>query len=181
LAQGIDQEVAVSQFVASHGWLGGYLSHKLANLTATNVAGILASFYMFAIMIGRFAGTWAMKAVKAEKLLAGLGFFGVALMLVAVGTTGSISVWSLILCGLANSIMYPTIFALGIAELGPMTSKGSGVITIGNVGGAVIPPLFGALAVAIGYQHAFILPIICYLYVAYYGLSGYKPTRAVKA
>jgi FHS family L-fucose permease-like MFS transporter len=181
LAQGVDQEVAVSQFVASHGWLGGYLSHKLANLTATNVAGILASLYMFAIMIGRFAGTWAMKAVKAEKLLAGLGFFGVALMLVAAGTTGSIAVWSLILCGLANSIMYPTIFALGIAELGPMISKGSGVITIGNVGGAVIPPLFGALAVAFGYQHAFILPIICYLCVAYYGLSGYKPTRAVKA
>jgi FHS family L-fucose permease-like MFS transporter len=179
LAQGVDQEVAVSQFVASHEWLGGYLSLKLASLTATNVAGILASFYMFAIMIGRFAGTWAMKAVKAEKLLAGLGFFGVALMLVAMGTTGSIAVWSLIFCGLANSIMYPTIFALGIAELGPLTSKGSGVITIGNVGGAVIPPLFGALAVAIGYQHAFILPIICYLYVAYYGLSGYKPTRAV--
>jgi FHS family L-fucose permease-like MFS transporter len=181
LAQGVDQEVALSQFVASHGWLGGFFSHKLAGLTATNVAGILASFYMFAIMIGRFAGTWAMKAVKAEKLLAGLGLFGVALMLVATATTGSIAIWSLIFCGLANSIMYPTIFALGVAELGPMTSKGSGVITIGNVGGAVIPPLFGALAVAFGYQHAFILPIICYLYVAYYGLSGYKPTRTVKA
>jgi FHS family L-fucose permease-like MFS transporter len=181
LAQGVEQEVAISQFVASHGWLGDFISQKLANLTATNVAGVLASFYMFAIMIGRFAGTWAMKAVKAEKLLAGLGFFGVALMLVAMGTTGSIAVWSLIFCGLANSIMYPTIFALGVAELGPMTSKGSGVITIGNVGGAVIPPLFGALAVAFGYQHAFILPIICYLYVAYYGLSGYKPARAVKA
>jgi FHS family L-fucose permease-like MFS transporter len=77
--------------------------------------------------------------------------------------------------------MYPTIFALGIAELGPLTSKGSGVITIGNVGGAVIPPLFGALAVAIGYQHAFILPIICYVYVAYYGLSGYKPRHTVEA
>ena len=98
-------------------------------------------------------------------------------MLVAMVTSGSVAVWSLILCGLANSIMYPTIFALGIAELGPLTSKGSGVITIGNVGGAVIPPLFGFLAVAIGYQHAFILPIVCYIYVAYYGLSGYKPTR----
>jgi FHS family L-fucose permease-like MFS transporter len=77
--------------------------------------------------------------------------------------------------------MYPTIFALGIAELGPMTSKGSGVITIGNVGGAVIPPLFGYLAVRLGYQHAFVLPILCYLFVAYYGLSGYKPSRSVTA
>jgi FHS family L-fucose permease-like MFS transporter len=146
-----------------------------------DTAALLASFYMFAIMIGRFAGTVAMKTIRANRLLAGLGVFGVALLVLAMNTSGTVAVWSLILCGLANSIMYPTIFALGIAELGPLTSKGSGVITIGNVGGAVIPPLFGALAVAIGYQHAFILPIICYLYVAYYGLSGYKPTRTVEA
>jgi FHS family L-fucose permease-like MFS transporter len=146
-----------------------------------DTAALLASFYMFAIMIGRFAGTVAMKKIRANRLLAGLGIFGVALLVLAMNTSGTVAVWSLILCGLANSIMYPTIFALGIAELGPLTSKGSGVITIGNVGGAVIPPLFGALAVAIGYQHAFILPIICYLYVAFYGMSGYKPTRAVEA
>jgi FHS family L-fucose permease-like MFS transporter len=146
-----------------------------------DTAALLASFYMFAIMIGRFAGTVAMKAIRANRLLAGLGVFGVALLVLAMNTSGTVAVWSLILCGLANSIMYPTIFALGIAELGPLTSKGSGVITIGNVGGAVIPPLFGALAVAIGYQHAFILPIICYVYVAYYGLSGYKPRHTVEA
>ena len=154
---------------------------KEQGIGSKDTAALLASFYMFAIMIGRFAGTVAMKAVKAEKLLAGLGIFGVALMVLAMNTTGVIAVWSLVLCGLANSIMYPTIFALGIAELGPLTSKGSGVITIGNVGGAVIPPLFGALAVAIGYQHAFVLPIICYIYISFYGFSGYKPTRTAKA
>jgi MFS transporter, FHS family, L-fucose permease len=145
-------------------------------------AALLASFYMFAIMVGRFAGTVVMKWVKANKLLAGLGIFGVALMLLAMVTTGQVAIWSLVLCGLANSIMYPTIFALGIAELGPMTSKGSGVITIGNFGGAVIPPLFGFLAVELGgYRMAFVLPIICYLFITYFGLSGYKPTRAEKA
>jgi FHS family L-fucose permease-like MFS transporter len=154
---------------------------KEQGIGSKDTAALLASFYMFAIMIGRFAGTVAMKAIKAEKLLAGLGIFGVALMVLAMNTNGVIAVWSLVLCGLANSIMYPTIFALGIAELGPLTSKGSGVITIGNVGGAVIPPLFGALAVAIGYQHAFMLPIICYIYIAYYGFSGYRPTRTAKA
>ena len=77
--------------------------------------------------------------------------------------------------------MYPTIFTLGIAELGPLTSKGSGVITIGNVGGAVIPPLFGLLADKVGIQYAFVLPIICYIFIAYYGLIGYKPSRAAKA
>jgi FHS family L-fucose permease-like MFS transporter len=155
---------------------------KTQGVDSKETAALLASFYMFAIMIGRFAGTVVMKVVKAEKLLVVLGIFGVALLLVAMFTTGTVAVWCLILCGLANSIMYPTIFALGIAELGPMTSKGSGVITIGNVGGAVIPPLFGYLAVKFGgYQYAFILPIVCYLFVAYYGLSGYKPTHTAKA
>jgi FHS family L-fucose permease-like MFS transporter len=151
---------------------------KTQGIDSKDTAALLASFYMFAIMIGRFAGTVAMKKIRANRLLAGLGFFGVALMLLAMSTTGTVAVWSLILCGLANSIMYPTIFALGIAELGGLTSEGSGIISIGNFGGAVIPPLFGALAVAIGYQHAFVLPIICYIYIAYYGISGYKPTRA---
>ncbi|MGB8260788.1 MAG: sugar MFS transporter [Terracidiphilus sp.] len=177
LAQGVDLAATASHFLASLGWLGSLVSRILGTLTGEKIAGILASFYMFAIMIGRFAGTIAMKAVRANRLLGGLGIFGVALLLVAMNSTGLIAVWSLVLCGLANSIMYPTIFALGIAELGPLTSKGSGVITIGNVGGAVIPPLFGALAVAMGYQHAFFLPIICYVYVAYYGFSGYRPSR----
>jgi FHS family L-fucose permease-like MFS transporter len=151
---------------------------KEQGIDSKDTAALLASFYMFAIMIGRFAGTVAMKAIRANQLLAGLGVFGVALMLLAMNTSGTVAIWSLVLCGLANSIMYPTIFALGIAELGPLTSEGSGVITIGNVGGAVIPPLFGALAVAIGYRHAFVLPIVCYIFIAYYGVSGYKPTRA---
>ena len=144
-------------------------------------AGILVTVYYLLIMAGRFIGSALMSVIKAEKMLVVLGIFGVALMLVSMFTAGQVAIWSLVLCGLANSIMYPTIFALGIAELGPLTSEGSGVITIGNVGGAVIPPLFGFLADKIGIQYAFVLPIICYIFIAYYGLSGYKPTRAAGA
>jgi FHS family L-fucose permease-like MFS transporter len=142
-----------------------------------DTAAILASFYPLAMMIGRFAGTFVMKVIKAERLLVFLGLLGVVLLVVGMASTGQTAVWCLILCGVANSIMYPTIFALGIAELGPLTSKGSGVITIGNVGGAVMPPLFGLVADKMNYQHAFILPIIGYLFVVFYGLSGYKPGR----
>ncbi len=154
---------------------------KQQGISNLQTAGILVTAYYLFIMAGRFLGSFLMKWIKAEKMLVFLGILGVALMLISMFTTGQVAIWSLVLCGLANSIMYPTIFALGIAELGPMTSKGSGVITIGNVGGAVIPPLMGFLADKIGIQYAFILPIICYIYVAYYGLSGYKPTRAVAA
>ena len=150
-------------------------------VSSRDTAALLASFYPLSMMIGRFAGTVVMKAIKAEKLLAGLGVLGVALLLAAMFTTGQVAIWCLILCGVANSIMYPTIFALGIAELGPLTSKGSGVITIGNVGGAVLPPLFGLVADKINYQAAFLLPILGYLFVVYYGMSGYKPTRDLAA
>jgi FHS family L-fucose permease-like MFS transporter len=171
-------------------------------MSNVQTAGLLVMVYYLLIMIGRFVGSALMSIIKAEKMLVVLGLFGVVLMLVSMFTSGPVAIWSLVLCGLANSIMYPTIFALGIAELGPMTSKGSGVITIGNVGGAVIPFAFGALADVIGkhyaaahnliyvtggladkigIQYAFVLPIVCYVFIAYYGLSGYKPTRAAAA
>jgi MFS transporter, FHS family, L-fucose permease len=145
------------------------------------VVAVLAFCYPLAMMIGRFAGTVLMKSIKAYKLLAVLGVLGVVLLIVGMFATGHLAVWCLICCGFANSIMYPTIFALGIAELGPLTSKGSGVITIGNVGGAVIPPLFGLIADKSGYQHAFLLVIACYLFMIYYGVSGYKPERSAAA
>jgi FHS family L-fucose permease-like MFS transporter len=147
-------------------------------ISSLETAGILVTVYYLLIMVGRFAGSALMSVIKAEKMLMVLGALGVVLMLVSMATHGPIAIWSLVFCGLANSIMYPTIFTLGIAELGPLTSKGSGVITIGNVGGAIIPPLFGLLADKVGIQYAFVLPIICYIFVAYYGFSGYKPSRA---
>jgi FHS family L-fucose permease-like MFS transporter len=151
---------------------------KQQGIGSLETAGILVTVYYLLIMAGRFAGSALMSVIKAEKMLMVLGALGVVLMLVSMFTSGPVAIGALVLCGLANSIMYPTIFTLGIAELGPLTSKGSGVITIGNVGGAIVPPLFGLLADKIGIQYAFVLPIVCYIFVAYYGFSGYKPSRA---
>ena len=91
------------------------------------------------------------------------------------------AIWALVLCGFFNSIMFPNIFALGITGLGPMTSKGSGLIMTAVVGGAIVPLLLGAAADKFGIQHAFVIPLICYLFIAYYGLWGSKPTRTVTA
>ena len=154
---------------------------RTQGVTDDSLIAFLALLYYLLIGAGRFVGTVLMKWIKAQTLLGFLGFLGVALLLVAMFSHGMVAVWSLVLCGVANSIMYPTIFALGIAELGPLTSEGSGIITMGNVGGAVIPFLLGALADKVGIQYAFIIPIVCYLYVSYYGLSGCKPRRAATA
>ena len=146
-------------------------------ITAGSTIAFLALFYYLLIGAGRFVGTVLMKWIEAHTLLAVLGLLGIALLLVSMFTHGATAAWTLVLCGVANSIMYPAIFALSIAELGPMTSKGSGVVTMGNVGGAVIPFLLGAAADKVGIQYAFLVPILCYLFVAYYGLRGYRPAH----
>jgi FHS family L-fucose permease-like MFS transporter len=138
----------------------------------------MVSLFYLGMMIGRLLGSAIMVWIKADRMLILLAICGVLLLCAAMSTHGTVAIACLVLTGLANSIMYPTIFALGVAELGPLTSKGSGVLTIGNVGGAVIPPLFGLLADKTSIQFAFIIPIIGYIYVAYYGLWGHKPTRA---
>jgi FHS family L-fucose permease-like MFS transporter len=150
-------------------------------ISTPKIAGSLVSLYWLGSLVGRFLGSWLLTFIRSEKLLTIFGFLGVALMLVSMFTSGPVAIWSLVFCGFANSIMFPNIFALGIAGLGPMTSKGSGLIVTACFGGAVIPPIYGALADKVGIQYAFIVPILCYLYVAYFGLSGYKPTHAVKA
>jgi FHS family L-fucose permease-like MFS transporter len=86
-----------------------------------------------------------------------------------------------LLVGLFNSIQFPTIFTLGVAEMGPLTGEASGLLITAIVGGAIIPELQGLLADRIGIHHAFVLPILCYLYIAWYGMSGSKVREPRKA
>jgi MFS transporter, FHS family, L-fucose permease len=90
-------------------------------------------------------------------------------------TTGHFAMWIILAVGFFNSIMFPTIFSLGVAELGPLTGNGSGILNMAIVGGAVIPLLQGVIADHIGVHHAFFIPVICYLYILFFALSGSKP------
>ena len=98
-----------------------------------------------------------------------------ALVAISMLTTGHTAMYSIILVGFFNSIMFPSIFTLGVAELGPLTGDGSGVMIMAIVGGAIIPVAQGAIADRIGIHHAFFLPVICYLYILFFALSGSKP------
>jgi FHS family L-fucose permease-like MFS transporter len=97
------------------------------------------------------------------------------LVAISMISTGHFAMWSIILVGFFNSIMFPSIFTLGVAELGPLTGDGSGVMIMAIVGGALIPLAQGAIADKIGIHHAFFLPVICYLYILFFALSGSKP------
>jgi FHS family L-fucose permease-like MFS transporter len=151
---------------------------KQQGMSSLKTASFLVSLYWFGALIGRLLGSWILTRVKSGKLLGIFGFFATALIAVSMFTSGNVAIWTLVLCGLFNSIMFPNIFALGISGLGPMTSKGSGLIMTAIVGGAILPYLLGALADRVGIQHAFVIPMICYLYIAWYGLWGSKPVRA---
>ena len=111
-----------------------------------------------------------------------LGLFATtasALVFASVLTSGHAAMWTILLVGLFNSIMFPSIFTLAIDGLGPLTGKGSGLLVSSIVGGAVIPVLQGALADHFGIHWAFILPALCYLYIIYFALRGSQRDCAV--
>ncbi|MGA7108364.1 MAG: sugar MFS transporter [Terracidiphilus sp.] len=154
---------------------------KSQGVDSAKTASFLLSLYWFGALVGRLLGSLVLTKVKSNKLLGAFGFIAAALLVVSMVSTGPVAIWTVVLCGFFNSIMFPNIFALGIKGLGPMTSKGSGLIMTAVVGGAIVPLLLGAAADKMGIQHAFVIPIFCYLFIAYYGLWGSKPTRTVTA
>jgi FHS family L-fucose permease-like MFS transporter len=154
---------------------------KTQGVDSAKTASFLVSLYWGGALVGRLLGSWILTKIKSGRLLGGFGFAAALFVVISMVTSGQVAIWSIVICGFFNSIMFPNIFALGIKGLGPMTSKGSGLIMTAVVGGAIVPLALGAAADKFGIQHAFVIPLICYLFIAYYGLWGSKPTRTVTA
>ncbi len=167
----VGAEVSIGSFLVNY-----FTQPDTGGLTV-QAAAKLVSFYWGGAMIGRFIGSAILQRFRAGSLLGIVSILACLLVGVSMLSFGSVAVWSMLLVGLCNSIMFPTIFTLGIAELGPMTGKGSGLMVAAIVGGAIIPVAEGVLADKIGIHHAFVLPILCYIFIAYYGYVGSKPTR----
>ncbi|WP_308420537.1 sugar MFS transporter [Edaphobacter dinghuensis] len=162
----VGAEVSIGSFLINY-----FNQSDIAGLTALAAAN-LVPFYWGGAMMGRFIGSALLQKVKTEKLLALCAVIATVLVVISMLTVGHVAVWSILLVGLFNSIMFPSIFTLGIAEMGPLTGEASGLLVTAIVGGAIIPELQGVLADHIGIHHAFIVPVLCYLYIIYYGLRG---------
>ncbi len=154
---------------------------KNQGVDSLKTASFLVALYWFGALIGRLLGSWVLTKVNPHLLLGIFGFAATLFVFVSMFSSGLVAIWAVVICGFFNSIMFPNIFALGIAGLGPMTSKGSGLIMTAVVGGAVVPYLLGKAADHFGIQHALIIPAVCYLYIAYYGLWGSKPVQTITA
>ncbi|AWH53322.1 L-fucose:H+ symporter permease [Stenotrophomonas sp. ESTM1D_MKCIP4_1] len=133
------------------------------------------SMYWGGAMIGRFAGAWLLAKYSPRRLLAGFALANVVLLAVTLGSGGKVALYGIVATGLFNSIMFPTIFSLAIERLGPLTNKASSLLIMAIVGGAIIPLLQGMLADRIGLHLSFVLPVVCYVYIIFYGLVGSRP------
>ena len=143
----------------------------IAGLRQATAAGFV-SYYWGGAMVGRFVGSALMQRLNPGKLLGGFALAACGLVVMAVFAKGPLAMWAILSVGLFNSIMFPTIFTLGIGGLGKLTSQGSSILIMAIIGGAIIPLLQGMLADTYGIQNAFLLPACCYLYIMYYGFKG---------
>jgi MFS transporter, FHS family, L-fucose permease len=165
----VGAEVSIGSFLVNYFGLP-----EIAGLSPKTAAGFV-SFYWGGAMIGRFLGAPILRRVKAGYLLGLCAICATALVTVSMLVGGHTAMWSILAVGFFNSIMFPTIFSLGVAELGPLTGNGSGILNMAIVGGAILPVIQGAIADTVGLHHAFFIPVICYLYIFFYGLRGSKP------
>lgn len=149
----------------------------IGNMTHERAGHYLALLWG-GMMVGRFAGSAVMQRFDAGKVLAVFAAAAFVVMLVTVFTHGPVAMWALILVGLCHSIMFPTIFTLGIRGLGPLTEEGSGLLIMAIAGGALVV-VQGWIADQFGLQVSFLLTAACELYVLFYAVWGSRPTHAL--
>jgi MFS transporter, FHS family, L-fucose permease len=172
----VGAEVAIGSFLVN------YLHEPdIGNLSYAKAGAYLAFGYWFGAMIGRFAGSAVLQKISTRVVLGFNATIAAMLVCLSMASSGHVAMWSMILVGLFNSIMFPSIFTLGIEGLGPLTGEGSGLLNTAIVGGAVIPLIQGVIADRVGIHHAFVLPVICYLYILFFAVKGQPRERATTA
>jgi MFS transporter, FHS family, L-fucose permease len=171
----VGAEVSIGSFLVN------YLNRSdIGNLSLATAAGML-TYYWLGAMIGRFVGSALLQKIPTGTLLGFNAIVACLLVIASMLSFGHFAMWTILLVGLFNSIMFPSIFTLGVDGLGPLTGDGSALLIAAIVGGAIIPELQGLLADRIGIHHAFILPVLCYIYIAYYGFRGSRRVTAAAA
>ena len=168
--------LAIFMYVGGEVSIGSFLVNYFAESSIAGMeiaeAGEMVGYYWGAAMIGRLVGAFLMNYIASTKYLAANAVIAIVMIIVSMNTSGSVAMWSILAVGFFNSIMFPTIFTLAVKGLGSMTSKGSGLVCQGIVGGALIPLIQGMAADSIGIQLSFIVPMMCYIYIGWYALRG---------
>ncbi len=169
--------VAIFMYVGAEVAIGSFLVNFMAEPEvgglSEHVAGRYLALYWGGAMVGRFIGAAVLRKVKPGLVLAFNSACASALLLIAMASAGKVAMWAVLGIGLFNSIMFPTIFTLGVAKLGRRTGEGSGVLCMAIVGGAIVPVVQGYFADTMSLLSSFFVPALCYAYIAFYGLKGH--------
>ncbi len=165
----VGAEVAIGSLLVN------YLMQPSTLALGAQEAGKHVPFYWGGALVGRFIGSGLLRLFAPGKVLACVATGAIALIVISANSQGLISGWTLLAVGLMNSIMFPTIFSLASEGLGQRAAEGAGVIGVAIVGGAVIPPLTGALADRGGLHYALLLPALCYAVILAYGVYARRP------
>lgn len=170
--------IAIFTYVGSEVSIGSFMVNFISRPEIGHIAEAEAakflSFYWGGAMVGRFIGSALLQRLDSRKLLGIFATISGALVVLTMLVSGQFAMWTILSVGLFNSIQFPTIFTLGIEGMGKLTEKASSLLIMAIVGGAIIPLLQGVLADNIGIHHAYILPVFCYAFIAYYGFKGSK-------
>lgn len=149
--------------------IASVFNKSFSEADSKSLLGIFVIFYWGGAMIGRFIGAYLTKILAPGKVLAIFATLAITMIVVSINTLGLLSMWSILAVGLFNSIMFPTIFTLSLEGLGDLKAQASGLLCMAIVGGAIIPFAFGSLIDNFGFKTAFILAILCYGYILFYG------------
>jgi FHS family L-fucose permease-like MFS transporter len=174
--------VAIFMYVGAEVSIGTFLTNYIADKVhvTTSVANNYVAFYWGGMLVGRLIGSFLLKRIRAAAMLSVLSITSVLLIIISLLSSGYMAAWTMISIGLCNSVMFAIIFSLSVKGLGKFTTSASGLLSTAIGGGAVVSFLQGVLKDNFSWQVAFILPVICYLYLLFYGVNGYKGSLEVK-
>jgi FHS family L-fucose permease-like MFS transporter len=162
----VGAEVSIGSFLVNY-----FALPEIAHFTERTAAKYV-SLYWGGAMVGRFIGSWLLTKMKTSTVLGCAAVVAGGLVMMSILTHGHTAMWAILAVGLFNSVMFPSIFTVGLSGLGALTSKGSSLMVAAIVGGALIPLAEGHLADLIGVHHAFVIPVVCYVYIALFGFFG---------
>ncbi|KQS33846.1 sugar MFS transporter [Dyadobacter sp. Leaf189] len=168
--------IALFCYVGAEVSIGSFLTNYIVDILAVSekLANSFVAFYWGGMLVGRFLGAGLLKFLRPSLVLAICALCAFLLILISINTGGYLAVWTMIAVGLFNSVMFATIFSLSLSGVESYATKASGWLSTAIVGGAVVSFAQGWLIDHYSWGIAFILPLICYSYVLFFGLSGHK-------
>ena len=167
---------AIFVYVGAEVSIGTFMTNYISDTLKIDVhqANSFVAFYWGSMLVGRLLGSALLQSIKPPVVLKSCAAMSILLIAISINTSGYIAVWSMISVGLCNAIMFATIFSLSVNGLGKFTTQASGLLSTAIVGGAIIPFLTGIIKDSSTWYLAFIIPALCYLYILFYGINGYK-------